>query len=70
MVNQVISASRYNVLQGRIDNILGIGSGDTGYNQTVTSSQVPVGKTVTAEDMNNLHTDYNKTRIHQTKRFL
>tara|TARA_B100000085_G_C18562715_1_gene520230 strand:- start:4402 stop:5295 length:894 start_codon:yes stop_codon:yes gene_type:complete len=66
MVNQVISASRYNVLQGRIDNILGIGSGDTGYNQTVTSSQVPVGKTVTAEDMNNLHTDYNKTRIHQT----
>jgi len=66
MVNQIISAARYNNLQGRIAAILGPGSGDKGYNQTVASSTVPVSETVQALHMNNLHTDFVNARTHQT----
>ena len=66
MVNQIISAARYNVLQSRINNILGIGSGNSGYNQDLDSATVPVGKTVTATDLNNLYNDFLNARVHQT----
>lgn len=66
MVNQIISAARYNVLQSRINNILGIGSGNSGYNQDLDSATVPVGKTVTATDLNNLYNDFLNAKVHQT----
>ena len=34
-VGDIISEARYNQLQGRISSLLGIGSGDKGYNQSV-----------------------------------
>jgi len=65
-VGDIISAARYNTLQGRIAAILGVGSGDKGYNNTVLSSPVPVGNEVTAEHMQNLADDYTKIYVHQT----
>jgi hypothetical protein len=63
-VGDIISATRYNQLQGKIAALLGIGSGDKGYNQTVSSNPVAVTDTVTVTDMNTLHTDFNKVYVH------
>jgi hypothetical protein len=41
-----ITAAQYNGLQSRIDQVLGTGSGDFGYGNSVSSSQVTVGNTV------------------------
>jgi len=60
----IISAARYNTIQGRIAALLGVGSGDTGYNNNVTSSPVAVGNNVTIEDMENLKIDYTKIYVH------
>lgn len=65
MVNQIISAARYNFLQSRIGNLLGVGVGTSGYNQTVTSSQVPQENIVLATEMNALYSDLIKIRTHQ-----
>lgn len=65
MVNQIISAARYNVLQSRIGGLLGVGVGDVGYNQTIASSQVPKANVVTAVEMNHLYSDLIKIRAHQ-----
>ena len=40
---------RYNIIRARIAGVLGVGAGDEGYGQGVTS--VAVGATVTAQDM-------------------
>ena len=64
MVNQIISATRYNELQGRIAGILGAGSGDKGYNATVSSSAVPVLETVLVIHMNNLYADFTNVYAH------
>lgn len=66
MVNQIISAARYNDLQGRIATLLGVGAGDKGYNNTVSSTAVPRSDIVEAVDMNNLFTDFEKVYVHQT----
>ena len=61
-----ITAARLNNLQSRIELILGIGSGTSGYGQTVTSS--PVNNTsdvIDADHINNIYTDLLKARIHQ-----
>ena len=60
-----ISAAEYNTLQSRIDTIMGNGSAQDGYGQTVASSQVSVGTIVTAALMDNLRTDLNKANNHQ-----
>jgi hypothetical protein len=65
MVNQVISAYRYNVLFEAIENILGIPSGDSGYNQSVESERLPRTRIVYAEDMNKLYNDYVAVYAHQ-----
>lgn len=61
---EIISAARYNELQGKIAALLGVGSGDKGYNQSVTSTAVPIGGTVLANEMNALHTDFTKVYVH------
>ena len=61
-----ITASRINNLQSSIALILGTGSGQSGYGQTVTS--VPVNNTgdiVEAADMNAIYADILKARVHQ-----
>jgi len=65
-VGDIITAARYNNIRARVAGILGVGSGAEGYGQGVTSSTVAVGAIVTAEDMENLHTDLTKIRLHQT----
>ena len=52
MVNQIISAARYNNLQSRVATVLGVGSSNSGYNQTVSSSQVPKSATIQATELN------------------
>jgi hypothetical protein len=66
MANQNITAAKYNFLQGRIQNILGVGSGTSGYNQSVQSYSVNVSGDITATHLNNLHVDMTKARAHQT----
>jgi len=61
-----ITAARINNLQSSISLILGNGSGQNGYGQTVTS--VPVNNTgdvVEAADLNTIYTDILKARVHQ-----
>lgn len=68
-----ITAAQYNGLQSRIEQVLGNGSGDFGYGQSVTSSQISAptsagagdGDSVTAAQMDNVRTDMNKCWNHQ-----
>ena len=61
-----ITAARINNLQSSIALILGTGSGQNGYGQTVTSLPVNnTGDVVEAADMNAIYTDILKARIHQ-----
>lgn len=60
-----ILASDYNAIQTNVANVLGVGSGNTGYGQTVSSSQVSIGNTITASQMQNLKTDLDKIAYHQ-----
>jgi len=61
-----IRASDYNTIQAAIANVLGTGSGSTGYGQTVTSSSVSVGGKIIASDWVNLRNDLLAARTHQT----
>lgn len=65
-VGDTITAARYNNIRARVAAVLGLGAGDEGYGQAVTSQTVSVGNTVTAQDMVNLDTDLTKIRVHQT----
>lgn len=70
----IITAADYNNLQSRITQVIGTGSGDFGYGQTVSSSQVsaiqnaeiPDGDTISAEQLNNLRADIEVAYTHQT----
>ena len=62
----LITASRYNTLQSSVDGVMGNGSGDSGYGQTLASSQVAQGTVIQASHMANLYTDMIKARRHQT----
>jgi hypothetical protein len=64
-VGDIITAAQYNDLQTRIQKVLGNGTGDYGYGETVTSVAVPVAKIVEATDMNKLYTDIVKCIVHQ-----
>jgi uncharacterized membrane protein len=61
-----ILATDYNVIQSKVALVLGSGTGNTGYGQTVTSSQVSSRTNVTYTQWNNLRTDLLKVRQHQT----
>lgn len=65
-VGDLITATRYNALQTRVENILGNGSGSEGYGMTTASGQVAVGNIVTATNLNQLYTDIDKISRHQT----
>lgn len=70
---QEITAAQYNDLQSRVNNILGSGSysstnisANSGYGQSLASSQVSTGTTILASHMDTLLTDINKCRNHQS----
>lgn len=65
-VGDLITATRYNNLQTRVENILAIGSGNEGYGENTASSQVAVGNLVTATHLNQLYTDIDRISRHQT----
>lgn len=65
-VNTAVLATDYNTIQSKVNNILGIGSGDYGYGQTVSSSQVARTNRITVAQWNALRTDLLKARNHQT----
>jgi hypothetical protein len=65
-VGDLITATRYNNLQSRINVIMGVGSGNSGYGQSLVSSQVAVGSNVDLVRVLNLRTDMLKARQHQT----
>lgn len=65
-VGDIVTASRFNILQGRIDTILGVGSGDSGYGQPLQSTQVNVGDVIDSDLMDALRADLAQARIHQT----
>jgi hypothetical protein len=63
---QLITAQDYNNIQSSVATILGSGSGDSGYGQSVASSQVASRSKVTLAHYTNLWTDLWRCRWHQT----
>lgn len=64
-VGDLITAAQYNTLQSRIATILGTGSGQNGYGQTLSSSTVSAAAIIQAAEMDNLLVDMNAARTHQ-----
>lgn len=76
-VGDLVTASRFNLLQNRIAGILGFGAGSNGYGQGlsgygggVSSTEVSnndntLNNTITAENANDLYIDLLRARIHQ-----
>lgn len=62
-----ISAARLNNLQSRLELVLGNGSGQNGYGQTLLSSPVSNidGSLISAADINAIYADMVKARVHQ-----
>lgn len=65
-VGSLIIATDYNTIQSKVALVLGVGSGDTGYGQTVASSQVSVDSKISVLQWSNLRTDLLRCRQHQT----
>ncbi len=42
----LVTANRFNTLRQQVDNVLGNGSGDTGYGQTLITQSVQVGDVI------------------------
>lgn len=61
-----ILLSDYNNIQTKIANILGVGSGQSGYGQALASAQLAAGSVVDDAHWDNLRTDLLKARQHQT----
>lgn len=61
-----ILASDYNAIQSIVQSVLGAGSGQYGYGQSVSSNQVAVGQQFRLNDWVNLRTDLLKIGTHQT----
>lgn len=62
----IISATDYNTIQTKINSVVGTGSGSFGYGQTVNSSQVAAGNTVTKTQWDALRYDVVNALLHQT----
>lgn len=66
-VGEIISAARYNAMQTKVGNVLGVGSGQFGYGQVpLASTQVSDTNTVNKTHMDQIKTDLIKAYVHQT----
>lgn len=61
-----ITRSAYNTLQSQVAGILGLGSGQSGYGQSVISRAANVGEVISAPLLSQLRTDMAKAWTHQT----
>ena len=64
--NTLIIANDYNVIQSKIALVMGTGSGNQGYGQTLASSQVGQYSKISVTQWNNLRSDIIRARQHQT----
>lgn len=64
--NTLIIANDYNVIQSKIALVLGSGSGNKGYGQTLSSAQVGQFSTITVAQWSALRDDIARARQHQT----
>ena len=64
-VGTIISASDYNAIQSRVNTVMGSGSGNSGYGQTLSSSAVVPGLNITATQWAYLKQDILKAAVHQ-----
>jgi len=65
-VGEIITVARYNQMQAKAALVLGNGSGQNGYGETLDRSQVSTADTVNAVHMQNLKSDLTNARVHQT----
>lgn len=65
-VGSVIQDTDYNNIRNKVINVLGTGSGNSGYGQTVQSSAVAEGQQVTANQWAGLRFDLYNCLVHQT----
>jgi hypothetical protein len=65
-IGDSVSAARTNNLQARVAAVLGIGAGQFGYGQGVSSSQVSVGALADNDDLSDIYADMLKIGVHQT----
>ena len=65
-VGSKVESQDYNQIQTIINNVFGVGSGDSGYGQLVTSSQVAQHALVSVTQWNSLRNDMLKARQHQS----
>ena len=67
VVGTNVTAANYNTIQGKIQDVLGVGDGaQNGYGRALQSSQKSSGDIIAAQDMQNLYNDLIKARLHQT----
>lgn len=64
-VGDIITPVEYNDIQTQISNILGVGSGNVGYGQTVLSSQVSLNDSITVNEWGSLRNDIINIYLHQ-----
>jgi hypothetical protein len=64
-VGSKITAVDYNLLRNNVVTILGVGVGPFGYGQSIISSDVAVGQTVTQKQWDDLRFDLVNVRLHQ-----
>jgi hypothetical protein len=64
-VGSIIEDADYNAIRAKIVNVIGPGSGQFGYGQTVVSSEVDRGFTVTKNQWDALRYDILNARLHQ-----
>ena len=65
-VGELITVARYNQMQSKVALVLGNGSGQYGYGQSLSSNEVSTTDTVNATHMQNLKSDMINARVHQT----
>ena len=65
-VGNLIPASDYNNIQTKIEGVMGAGSGQSGYGQTLSSAQVTSTSVISASGWAALRSDLLKARQHQT----
>lgn len=59
------TATDFNAIQAVVSNVMGLGSGTTGYGQGISSSLVSANQVITQAQWDSLRADMEKARIHQ-----
>ncbi len=62
----LIQLTDYNTIQSTVQSVLGNGTDDFGYGQSLTSSQISAGSVISATQWINLRSDLLRARQHQT----